>query len=321
MEDILDIKDLHTYFYSEDSVIKAVEGLNLQVKKGEVLGLVGESACGKSVSALSVLRLIQHPGRIVKGKINFEGKDLLNLSERQMQSIRGKEISIIFQEPGSALNPVYTVGFQVAEMIKTHNPEISRKDIKNKVLGLLQAVELSESERIIKSYPHTLSGGQAQRVMISMAVACNPKLLIADEPTTALDVTIQAQIMSLFAKIKKQTNLSFILISHDLRLCRQSTDRIAIMYAGKIVEEAPTNEVFSNPLHPYTQSLLASLPGDKQPKERFTVISGRVPNPADKPAGCHFRPRCTLAGVLCESVYPEFIEVNPGHFVSCHKVK
>ena len=321
MNNILKIENLHTYFYSEGQVIKAVEGLTLQVKKSEVLGLVGESACGKSVSALSVLRLVQPPGKVVKGRIKFEDKDLLKLSEKQMQSIRGKDISIIFQEPGAALNPVYTAGFQIAEMIKVHNRAFSGRGIRNRVQQLLEDVELSDTGRILKSYPHNLSGGQAQRVMIAMAVSCNPKLLIADEPTTALDVTVQAQIMALFSKIKQQFGLTLILITHDLRLCRQVADRIAIMYAGKIVEVAPTDKIFSNPLHAYTQALIESVPKDKVSRDRFKVIGGRVPDPANKPAGCYFNVRCPVSEDICRSVYPEFIEIEPGHMVSCHKVK
>ncbi|MBU1134147.1 MAG: ABC transporter ATP-binding protein, partial [Candidatus Omnitrophica bacterium] len=246
MENILEIKDLHTYFYTQGSVIKAVEGVSFSVKKGEVLGLVGESACGKSVTASSIMRLIAPPGEIVKGQIFFEGEDLLKLSSPCMRRLRGNKISMIFQEPQAALNPLYTIGFQIEEMIKIHK-NISKSQIRPLALELLRKVGVNPPEIRIKDYPHNLSGGQAQRVMIAMAISCNPALLIADEPTTALDVTIQAQIMELFAQLRQDFNFTLIFITHNLALCSQVATKVAIMYGGRIVELAPKDEIFTNP--------------------------------------------------------------------------
>jgi len=320
MESILEIKNLHTYFYTEDSVIKAVEGVSLSVAKEEILGLVGESACGKTVTALSVMRLIQPPGRIVNGRIFFEGRDLLKLSGSDMRSLRGGAVSMVFQEPSSSLNPLYTIGFQIGEMIKIHNKGIAKAELNSLTLELLRKVEIPQPEVRIKDYPHNLSGGQAQRVMIAMAISCNPKLLIADEPTTALDVTIQAQIMDLFMRLREKTKFSLILITHDLTLCSQVADRIAVMYAGKVVELASTRQIFHSPLHPYTKALLSSMPQEGKHKQRFKVIDGAVPASSCKPSGCHFHPRCPVEEHGCEAGYPEYREVTPGHWVSCHKV-
>lgn len=317
MENILEIKNLHTYFYSRGSVIKAVEGLTLSVKKNEVLGLVGESACGKTVTAYSVMRLIQPPGRIVEGEIIFDGIDLLKLSPEAMRKLRGNKISIIFQEPWASLNPLYTVGFQVAETIKAHKRYTPKSELHSLVLELFKKVGIPQPEIRVKDYPHNLSGGQAQRVMIAMAISCSPTLLIADEPTTALDVTIQAQIMDLFMQLKQDTEFTLILITHNLALCSRLADRIAIMYAGKIVELATKEEIFVNPVHPYTQALFASIPQDESYKERLKVIEGTVPDPSSKPKGCHFHPRCPNKGDVCTSGYPEFIEIRPYHWVSC----
>lgn len=321
MDNILEIKDLHTYFYGEDLMTKAVEGVNLPVRKGEALGLVGESACGKTVTAYSIMRLIQSPGKIIKGQIIFQGKDLLKLSAREIQAIRGKEISLVFQEPLAALNPVYTIGFQIGEGIRFHDREVSNKNQKEKVLELLKAVGIPEPESRINDYPHNLSGGQAQRAVIAMALSCNPQLLIADEPTTSLDVTVQAQIMELFLKLRREKGFTFILITHNLALCSQVVDRVAIMYAGKIVELATTEEIFNHPLHPYTKALFASIPKGIAGKEKLETIGGQVPDPADKPSGCYFHPRCRLKKDKCLQAYPEYREIKPGHWVSCHFTK
>jgi len=321
MENILEIKNLHTYFYTEDSVIKAVEGVNFSVEKGEVLGLVGESACGKTITAHSVMRIIQPPGKIVQGQILFEGKDLLKLSADKMRKIRGGEISIIFQEPTMALNPLYTVEFQIAEAIKAHRKDISKSQARSLIAELLKKVGISHPEMRMKDYPHNLSGGQAQRAMIAMAISSNPKLLIADEPTTNLDVTIQAQIMDLFMKLKEGSGFTLILITHNLALCSQIADRIAIMYAGRIVELASLEEIFNDPLHPYTKALFSSIPHGQAFKERLKVIEGTVPDPACRPSGCHFHPRCPMKGKACESKYPEFREISPDHWVSCFFAK
>jgi len=258
MENILEIKDLHTYFYTDTSVVKAVAGLNLSVKRGEVLCLVGESACGKTATAYSIINLIPEPGEIVRGEVFFEGRDLLKASPRQMQKIRGNDIGFVFQEPSMALNPVYRIGFQIGEAIRFHNPGISKAGQRKKTLELLSKVGIPEPESRINDYPHNLSGGQAQRVVIAIALACSPKLLIADEPTTSLDVTIQAQIMDLFIELKEKMDFTLILITHNLALCSEVADRIAIMYAGKIVEVAKTEAIFKNPSHPYTKALFSS---------------------------------------------------------------
>ncbi|MBU1809992.1 MAG: ABC transporter ATP-binding protein [Candidatus Omnitrophica bacterium] len=320
MENILEIKDLHTYFYTQGSVIKAVEGVSFSVKKGEVLGLVGESACGKSVTASSIMRLIAPPGEIVKGQIFFEGEDLLKLSSPCMRRLRGNKISMIFQEPQAALNPLYTIGFQIEEMIKIHK-NISKSQIRPLALELLRKVGVNPPEIRIKDYPHNLSGGQAQRVMIAMAISCNPALLIADEPTTALDVTIQAQIMELFTQLRQDFNFTLIFITHNLALCSQVATCVAIMYGGRIVELAPKDEIFTNPLHPYTQALFSSIPRGmprgNSGKSEFKVIQGVVPDASSKPKGCYFHPRCCLRKEVCTEGYPEFIEARPEHWVSC----
>lgn len=318
---ILEIKNLHTYFFTEDSTIKAVEGLNLWVNRGEVLGLVGESASGKTVTAYSILRLIEPPGKIEQGNIFFEGKDLLKLTKQDMQKVRGSLISIVFQEPKSSLNPLYTVGFQIAEMIQAHRKDREKKDVHSQVVELLKKVEIPKPESRIKDYPHSLSGGEAQRVMIAMAIACSPKLLIADEPTTALDVTVQAQIMQLFLKLKEKSQFTLILITHDLRLCSWVADRVAVMYAGRIVELAKSSELFAHPLHPYTKALLSSMPQDKFAKDRFKAIQGQVPDAALKPRGCHFHPRCPIKDEHCTRCHPDFKEIENEHWVSCFKTE
>ena len=258
MDNILEIKNLHTYFYTENSIVKAVEGLNLSVKRGEALALVGESACGKTATAYSVMQLVQAPGKIVEGQIFFAGKDLLKVSSRQMQNIRGKDMAIVFQEPSAALNPLYRIGFQIGEAIRFHDRKVTKPEQEKRVLELLAQVGIPEPESRINDYPHQISGGQAQRAVIAMALSCNPKLLIADEPTTSLDVTVQAQIMDLFTQLKKEKNFTFILITHNLALCSEVVDRIAIMYGGKIVEIGSTKEIFNNPQHPYTKTLFSS---------------------------------------------------------------
>ncbi|MBN2120508.1 MAG: ABC transporter ATP-binding protein [Candidatus Omnitrophica bacterium] len=320
MDNILEIKNLHTYFYTEEKTVKAVEGLSLNVKKGEILGLVGESACGKTVSAYSIMRLVQPPGKIVDGQIIFEGKNLINLPESGMRRLRGGGISMIFQEPGSSLNPLYTAGFQIEEAIRAHNRDISGKEAGNLTLSLLKQVEIDEPQLKARAYPHNLSGGQAQRVVIAAAISSNPRLLIADEPTTSLDVTIGARIMNLFLKLRKERGLAFILITHDLLLSEKVCDRIAVMYAGRAVETLGAKDLFSKALHPYTQALLLSVPKDKNSKEKFKVIKGNVPDPSSKPKGCYFHPRCPKVSEVCRREYPSFVEVEPEHWVSCFKL-
>jgi len=259
MENILEIKDLHTYFYKEDSVVKAVKGLNLSVRKGEVLGLVGESGCGKTITAYSVMRLIEPPGKIIKGEIIFKGKDLLKLPLSEMRKIRGGEISLIFQEPKAALNPLYTIGFQMDEMIKIHRKDLTKGERHSLIIEFLKKVGVVQPIEKIKDYPHTLSGGQAQRVIIATMLLCNVSLLIADEPTSNLDVTIQAQVVDLFMQLKQDTKFTLIFITHNLALCSQVADRVAVMHKGGIVEIGPTCEIFKKPSHAYTKMLLSSV--------------------------------------------------------------
>lgn len=319
-ESILEVRDLRTYFYTEDGVVKAVDGVDLEVKRGEVLGLVGESGCGKSVTSFSIMRLVGIPGRIESGEILFEGQNLLELDATEMSRIRGSRISMIFQQPVSCLNPVFRVGDQVAEVLQVHlgmNNEVAL----NRTVELLQMVGMPEPEKRIHSFPHELSGGMAQRVMIAMALACVPQLLIADEPTTALDVTIQAQILDLMRELRSKIETSIILITHDMGVIAEMADRVAVMYAGRIVEQTDVETIFDGPLHPYTQSLLASIPVLGVVRHRLDVIKGTVPNLINLPPGCKFAPRCEARierGLTrCTEEEPELIAVEPGHLVRC----
>ncbi len=317
---LLEIKDLNTYFFTENGVVHAVDGLNLTVYPGEVLGLVGESGCGKSVTSLSVMRLVVPPGKIVSGEIRFEGRDLLKLSEKEMMKIRGDRISMIFQQPQSSLNPVFKLGDQVAEVFRIHQ-KMSKKEAWAKAVELLGMVGIPDPERRAHAYPHEISGGMAQRVMIAMALALRPALLIADEPTTALDVTIQAQILDLMRQLQEQMGTAVILITHDLGVIAEAAERVAVMYAGQIVEQTDVQTLFDEPLHPYTDGLLASIPVLGQVKERLNVIPGSVPNLIDMPPGCRFAPRCQARVEknlsICTERAPELQEVRPGHMVRC----
>ncbi len=319
-EPLLDVRGLKTYFFTEDGVVKAVDGVDLQVYPGEVLGLVGESGCGKSVTSFSILRLVDEPGRIVAGEVWFEGQNLLALSEAEMSRIRGNRISMIFQQPKSSLNPVFTIGDQIAEVFQVHQG-MKKKQAWREAVNLLRLVGLPDPESKAHAYPHQLSGGQAQRVMIAMALALRPRLLIADEPTTALDVTIQAQIMDLILDLRARFGTSVILISHDLGLIAEAADRVAVMYAGRIVEQAPVRELFAAPKHPYTQGLIASVPVLGRVQERLSTIPGTVPNLVDLPPGCRFAPRCQARVehdlALCTQTEPDLIEVGPDHWVRC----
>lgn len=318
MNTLLDVKDLKIYFQKNGTVSKAVDGISFSVVEGETLGLVGESGCGKSVTSLSLMRLLPvPPAKIAGGEIIFQGKDILALGERELRSIRGKEIAMIFQEPMSSLNPVFTAGFQIGEMLSTHT-RMSPREIKGRVLRLLEKVEIPSPDRAYASYPHQLSGGMRQRVMIAMAIACSPKLLIADEPTTALDVTIQAQILKLFQRLKSEFKMSLLLITHNLGMVSDLADRIAVMYAGTIVETCRTELLFEAPLHPYTQGLIKSVPALGEKKDRLDAIPGAVPDPSAKPSGCPFHPRCYLKGDICPREIPRLREVRPGHFAACH---
>ncbi|MBI3157987.1 MAG: ABC transporter ATP-binding protein [Chloroflexi bacterium] len=317
---ILEVRNLTTYFYTEDGVVKAVDGVDFFVRHGEVLGLVGESGCGKSITSLSILRLIDRPGEIVAGEVVFEGDDLLKKPMADMVDIRGDRISMIFQQPKSSLNPVFTIGDQIVEVFEIHE-QADKEAAWEKAVGLLRLVGIADPESKAHTYPHQLSGGQAQRVMIAMAMALQPELLIADEPTTALDVTIQAQILDLIRELNEATGTAVILITHDLGLIAEMADRVAVMYAGRIVEEVEVETLFKQALHPYTQGLIDSIPVLGAVKERLNTIPGGVPNLIDLPPGCRFAPRCRAReeyGLsICTEVEPSLAEAKPGHKVRC----
>lgn len=319
-KNILEVKGLKTYFDTEEGIVKAVDGLDFNLKKNEVLAIVGESGCGKSVTSLSILKLVEHPGKIVEGSINYDGKDLVKLTNKEMNAIRGKDISMIFQEPMTSLLPVFTIGHQIYESLKYHQ-HLNKKDGYKKVLELLELVGIPDASKVINDYPHQLSGGMRQRVMIAMALACNPKILIADEPTTALDVTIQAQILKLMKNLQKETGTSIILITHDLGVVAHIANRVMVMYAGQAVEVADVKELFKKHLHPYTDGLLNSIPSLTDEKETLFNIPGTVPSAADYPKGCRFAPRCSKATENCFNKMPELVEVSPKHFVRCLNVK
>ena len=320
-ERLLEVKGLKTHFFTDEGIVRAVDGIDLYINKGETLGIVGESGSGKSVTALSIMRLIPTPpGRIVEGTINYSGKNLLELPNPQMRKIRGKEISMIFQEPMTSLNPVFTCGEQIAEAIRLHEG-LGRRDAMDKTVEMLKLVHIPNAERRVKEYPHQLSGGMRQRVMIAMALSCNPNLLIADEPTTALDVTIQAQILDLLNELKAKLNMAIMLITHDMGVIAETAQRVVVMYAAQVVEEASVGELFKEPLHPYTQGLLRSIPRiDLAATKRQTLepIPGTVPTLRGvvKP-GCRFAPRCALAKPMHFENTPPLKEVRPGHKVAC----
>ncbi len=292
MENLLEVSNLKTCFRTDEGINRAVDGVNFVVSPGETLGLVGESGCGKSVTALSILRLVQPPGKVVDGEIIFGGQNLMELGQEEMRKVRGNDIGMIFQEPMTSLNPVYSIESQVGECLQAHLRPSSRPEIKDRVLELLRDVKIPSPEAFARGYPHQLSGGMRQRVMIAIAISCNPRLLIADEPTTALDVSIQAQILELFGELKAKRQMSILLISHDFGVISELADYVAVMYAGRIVETAPLDEIFKDPLHPYTIGLLECLPKPGHEKGRFFVIPGTVPDPMNMPTGCTFYPRC-----------------------------
>jgi len=320
---VLDVRDLKTYFFMEEGVGKAVDGVSWTLPKGRTLALVGESGCGKSVTALSIMRLIpEPPGRIVGGQILFEGRDLLQLSESQMRQVRGNRIAMIFQEPMTSLNPVFTIGDQIVEAITLHQRTRGRAawDLATE---MLRRVGVSEPGQRVREYPHQMSGGMRQRVMIAMALSCNPSVLIADEPTTALDVTIQAQLLDLLRQLQAEAGMSILIITHDLGVVAEIADEVCVMYASRIVERAEVKELFAHPLHPYTQGLFRSMPRLAQRKERLEVIPGNVPNPLDFPSGCKFHPRCPLGrdDGQCQTQDPPLKEVRPGHWAACWKAE
>ncbi len=317
---LLEVKNLKTYFYTEDGVVHAVDGVDFDVLPGEILGLVGESGCGKSVTSLSIMRLISTPGKILDGEIVLDGTDLRQLSEEEMMKVRGNRISMIFQQPQTALNPVFRVGDQIAEVLSIHQ-DFGKEAGQKRAVELLRMVGIPDAERRADAFPHELSGGMAQRVMIAMALACVPELLIADEPTTALDVTIQAQILDLILDMREKMGTSVILITHDLGVIAELAERVAVMYAGEIVEQAEAEELFDHPLHPYTQGLIGSIPILGKIKDRLDVIPGTVPNLIDPPPACRFAPRCAARvqyGLkICTEVKPDLIDARGGHTVRC----
>jgi oligopeptide transport system ATP-binding protein len=317
-EVVLEVKDLRTYFYTQEGEVKAVDGLNYFVKRGESVGLVGESACGKSVSALSVLRLIPYPpGIIVGGQIIFRGRDLLQLSEEEMRSIRGNSIAMIFQEPTTSLNPVLTIRRQISESLELHRG-LDKEQSREETVRLLKLVGISDAERRADHYPFQFSGGMQQRIMIAMALSCDPELLIADEPTTSLDVTVQAQLLEIIAELRNRLGTAVMIITHNLGVVARYVDRVNVMYAGCLVETAPTDELYGNPKHPYTIGLLASVPRlDSERKESLRIIKGLPPNLARLPGGCSFHPRCDYAFDRCREEKPVIEEVGPDHFRAC----
>ena len=320
---VLEIDGLQTHFFTAGGVVRAVDGVSYTVRSGEILGVVGESGCGKSVTALSILRLVANPpGRIIGGTIRFHGKNLLDLTETEMEGIRGNDVSMIFQEPMTSLNPLLTVGRQISEAIALHQG-LSRRDAMDGAVEMLRRVHIPEAEHRAHAYPHQLSGGMRQRVMIAMAISCSPKLLIADEPTTALDVTIQAQILDLMRELQETFGTAIILITHDMGVVAENADRVVVMYAGRKVEEASAQDLFERPGHPYTKGLLGSIPNVEVAahintrKARLTEIKGIVPSLADLPNGCTFAPRCTLASDQCHADYPPLRQYRPDHWVAC----
>ena len=321
MPSLLEVHELRTHFATEDGVAKAVDGVSFTIHAGQTLGMVGESGCGKSMTALSILRLVPSPpGRIVGGQVLYQGHDLLALPEAEMRKVRGNEIAMIFQEPMTSLNPVFTIGDQIGEAIRLHQ-KTNRRETRDRAIEMLRLVEIPEPTRRIDEYPHQLSGGMRQRVMIAMALSCNPKLLIADEPTTALDVTIQAQILDLLAGLKEKLGMALLLITHDLGVVAEQVDDVVILYAGRIVERATVVELFARPLHPYTRGLLDSLPKVGAARgTRLQAIPGTPPPLTRLPSGCHFRDRCTLAIDECSWIDPPLEDKTPGHPAACIRV-
>jgi peptide/nickel transport system ATP-binding protein/oligopeptide transport system ATP-binding protein len=318
---LLEVQNLSIHFFTEEGVIRAVENVSFEIYSGEILGLVGESGCGKSVTGLSLLRLIPTPpGRIVNGDITFDGRSLLNLEEKEMERVRGNDISMIFQEPMTSLNPVFTIGDQIMEAIILHQG-LDKKAARERAIEMLDRVRIPSPDKTIDSYPHQLSGGMRQRAMIAMALSCQPKLLIADEPTTALDVTIQAQVLELLKEIQREMGMSVMLITHDLGVIAEIADRVAVMYAGRIFEYGPIEAIFGKMRNPYTRGLMTSIPQLTEKKDRLNAIPGQVPDPMDLPVGCKFHPRCYLMIEECKKEEPPLFQVNGDHFSRCIRWK
>jgi oligopeptide/dipeptide ABC transporter ATP-binding protein len=317
-ESILTIENLRTYFHTRGAVVKAVDGINLDIGTGEILGLVGESGSGKSVTALSIMRLVSSPGVIEDGKITFRGKDLLGLTEDEMRRVRGDKISMIFQDPATYLNPIMKVGRQIAEPLRLHRG-LSRSEASKRVVELMDVVGIPDPKQRIHDYPHQLSGGMRQRVLIATALACQPDILIADEPTTALDVTIQAQILDLLRELQRSFDSSVVLITHDLGVIAEMCDRVVVMYAGNVMEVGETEALLTDPKHPYTAALLESLPRLGEERDRLRVIPGSVPSAVTPPPGCRFHPRCALAEEVCRRDLPGVVQLADGREVACHR--
>ncbi|MGI6250117.1 MAG: ABC transporter ATP-binding protein [Anaerolineaceae bacterium] len=320
---VVEFDDLHTYFFTDIGTVKAVDGVTFDIPKGKTVGVVGESGCGKSVTALSLMQLVQRPqGQTVKGEIRFDSGDkiydIAKTPTEVMEHIRGAEISMIFQEPMTSLNPVFRAGDQIDEVVKLHNPEMTDEEVKGVSLRMIDMVGIANNEGVYKMYPHELSGGMRQRIMIAMALACNPKLIIADEPTTALDVTIQAQILDLLRKLKDQINSSIMLITHDLGVVAEMADYVVVMYAGRIIEKGTAEDVFHHPSHPYTVGLMASKPVLNRAVDRLYSIPGNVPNPINMPNYCYFKDRCNRRMPVCDGAYPHDFHLSPTHTVACY---
>lgn len=316
---LMEVEDLKVRFKTENGYVSTVNGVTFSILEGETLAIVGESGSGKSVTSLALMGILPSNGEVYEGEMTFKDKDLRKLSKKEYRGLRGKEISMIFQEPMTALNPVFTIGFQLRETIILHF-KIKKEQAHQRGIEMLQLVGIPDAEKVMTRFPHQLSGGMRQRVMIAIALSCNPSLLIADEPTTALDVTIQAQILTLMRNLKKDSNTSIMIITHDLGVVAEIADRVIVMYAGEVVEEAPVYELFENPLHPYTQGLMASIPKVHDVVDDLYSIEGTVPNPSDMPAGCKFHPRCPLASSECTKIRPELKQMNEQHAVRCIKV-
>ena len=317
-ENLLEVKNLHIHYSTEDGLVKALNGASIEVKEGKTLGLVGETGAGKTTMARGIMRLIPNPpGKIIDGEVLFDGKDLLKISEEEMRTVRGRDISMIFQDPMTSLNPVLTVGEQILEVIETHHQDMNKEEAKKKAEEMLEMVGIVKTR--YSDYPHQFSGGMKQRVVIAIALACNPRLLIADEPTTALDVTIQAQVLEMINQLKKKYNTSMLLITHDLGVVAQNCDDVAIVYAGEIVEVGSIHDVYKDTMHPYTEGLFGSVPSLSSTEKRLHAIDGMMPDPTKLPDGCKFCERCPYATEKCEHNLPELREVKPGHKVRCHK--
>ena len=317
MTSLLEIEGLRTVFRTHGGEVAAVDGVSLAVARGKTLGIVGESGCGKSMLSLSVMRLVPQPGTVAAGRVLLEGKDLLTLSDAEMRQVRGRRIAMIFQEPMTSLNPVFTIGSQIVEAMRAHDKGATHADLRKRAIAALDRVRIPAAERRLDEYPHQMSGGMRQRVMIAMALACSPDVLIADEPTTALDVTVQAQILDLLRDLQGQTVMAIILITHDLGVVAEMADEVAVMYAGRVVEKAATSAIFDDPQHPYTLGLLGSIPRVEETRERLLAIEGAVPPPFQLPTGCRFHPRCVFATGACQVDVPSLRVVAAGHEAAC----